>query len=131
MFETVEQKLIDELQKAIRRRKNLIGNIGSKLKSSIGFGLGYYITDLLKALPESNIKDKWIDGVDWKELRLYSPNKFKGYGFIWWGFTEDGTAETFPDKFYSELELVASTETKILYFFQFQIDRKNYELTNR
>ena len=99
MSETVEHKLIDYLQKAIRQRKNLAGNISSKLKSSIGFGLGYYITDLLKALPESNLKDKWIDGADWKELRLYSPNKFKGYGFIWWGFTEDDTSETFPDKF--------------------------------
>jgi hypothetical protein len=131
MPETVEQILIDYLQKAIRQRKNLVGNINSRLKSSIGFNLGYYITDLLKALTESNIKDKWIDGIDWKELRLYSPNKFKGYGFIWWGFNEDDTSETFPDKFYCELELKASPKTSILYFFQFQIDRKNYELTNR
>ncbi len=131
MSKTLEQSLIDYLQKPIHQRKNLAGNISSKLKSSIGFGLGYYITDLLKALPESNIKDKWIDGIDWKELRLYSPNKFKGYGFIWWGFTEDDTSETFPDKFYCELELITSTKTSILYFFQFHIDRKKYELTNR
>lgn len=131
MSETTEQILVDYLQKAILQRKNLIGDISSKLKSSIGFCLGYYISDLLKALSESNVKDKWIDGVDWKELRLYSPNKFKGYGFIWWGFTQDDTSETYPDKFYCELELFDSTETNILYFFQFQIGRKNYELTNR
>ena len=127
-----EQALIGNLQKAIRQRKNLEGSITSwKLRNSIGFCIGYYITDLLKALPESNIKDKWIDAVDWKKLDLYSPNKFKGYGFIWWGFSDDKTAETFPNEFYCEIELTTETEVNIFYFFQFQLDRQNYELTNR
>lgn len=130
MSEILDKLLLNYLQKAIREKKNSVGNISSKYKRLIGSGLGYYITDLLETLPESNIKNKWIDGVDWKELRLYSPNKIQGYGFIWWGFIENDTAETFPDKFYCNLELNTRTEEGVLYFFRFQLDRKNYELTN-
>ena len=124
-----EKILFDLLQEAITAIKNPKGNIGSKYQNRIGFMLSYYLKAILKKMRDSNIKDKWIDGVEWKSLYSVTPNKIKGIGFLWWGFRKDNTSKTFPENFYCELELDNSgKKIAILYLFRFQMDGKDYEL---
>ncbi|MEK7724129.1 MAG: hypothetical protein AAB336_07275 [Acidobacteriota bacterium] len=83
----------------------------------------------MKAKKDSNFRGKWIDAIEFRELRLTSNGKqVSGWGLIWWGFRKDTTSETFPDKFYCQLTPDFETKQFDSYFFDFWIDHKNYEI---
>lgn len=101
-------------------------------KGMIGFGLSYYLTSLLRKLKDSNIKGKWVDGVEWESFDLIPPNKLNGGGKLWWGFRKDNSSKTFPEDFYCELEVLSRGKSShISYLFQFKIDGKLYDLNNK
>jgi hypothetical protein len=124
-----EKSLIYFLRGALRGNVYLKDSKNLTYSRMIGFGLSYYLTDILKKLKDSDVKGKWIDDVEWERFDLFPPNKIQGSGKLWWGFRRDTSSELFPEDFYCELEIVSSGKKKsLLHLFRFQIEGRSYEL---
>jgi hypothetical protein len=130
-LEREEKNLIDFLQEIIFVSKNSKGSIDTNYRSKLGFMLSYFLKAVLEKNKDSQIKEKWLDFVEWKSLDLINSNTVEGIGLLWWGFRDDKFSTTFPEDFYCKLELNNTEEKKVIsYLLQFKIDKKNYELKN-
>ena len=124
-----EEVLIQVISNAIPKIRNKYNEFTPKSKSFIGFCLAYFISDILKSKKDSNIRGKWIDAIEFRELRLTSNgNQISGCGLIWWGFRKDPTSETFPDTFYCQLTPNIGNKAFDAYCLNFWIDHKKYDL---
>lgn len=128
---TTEEAIIRYINEAVPKIQNKRNEITAKMedgltyKGMIGYGLGYFLTKILKANKDSNFRGKWIDDVEWKSLTFTPPNQIKGFGELWWGPKKD-YSKLYSENFYGEITF----EDKVFnsYLFQFQIAGKNYEL---
>ena len=124
-----EQALIEIICGAIPKIRSRKSEFTPKSKSLIGFFLGYFVTDILKSEKDSNIRGKWIDAIEFRELRLLkNGSQISGWGLIWWGYRKDSTSETFPDTFFCQLAPNYETQCFDSYSFSFWIDHTKYEL---
>jgi hypothetical protein len=122
---SVEEILVELIKEAISKIRNKRNEISKKRASFWGYGLGYFITDLLKAKKDSNFRGKWIDDVEWKSLTFTPPNQIKGFGELWWGPKKD-YSKLYSETFYGEI--IFEDKAFSSYLFQFQIAGKDYEL---
>lgn len=120
-----EEILVELIKEAISKIRNKRNEISKKRAGFWGFGLGYFITDLLKAKKDSNFRGKWIDDVEWKSLIFTPPNQVKGIGELWWGPKKD-YSKLYSEKFYGEITFGDAVFSS--YLFRFQITGKEYEL---
>jgi hypothetical protein len=123
-----EEILIELINEAIPKIRNKRNEISRKRADFIGYGLGFFLTEILKGNKDFNFRGKWIDDVEWKSRVLITPTELKGAGSLWWGPKKD-YSKLYSEKFYAELT-IESIKSKVFssYFFRFQINGKSYEL---
>jgi len=107
------------------------GAFTKECKNTLGSNITYLLmTKLSFADPRWDGRKKWIDGIEWDDLRLVDDDQIKGVGILWWGYRNDCNIE-FPAHFEAEIRIIKKYKKYNIYYkFRFECDDAIYRATN-